>query len=132
MPYAPTVEAMANDSADITPGWLAAWPRRFQVAGLLVLAPVCAEYLSAYDESTGDALVLIGSLVIFVPLYGCPALLIREVCRRSGLAWTAIILMATAFGLMEAGVVDQSLFSLDYRHMETWDVGLRGTFIAPL
>jgi hypothetical protein len=36
------------------------WPRRLQIAGLLVLAPVCAEYLSAYDDSTGSPLALLG------------------------------------------------------------------------
>ena len=67
------------------------WPRRLQIAGLLVLAPVCAEYLAAYDDSTGDALLLIGNLIIFAPLYGAPALLIREVARRNGLGWIGII-----------------------------------------
>jgi hypothetical protein len=97
-----------------------------------VLAPVCAEYLSAYDDSTGDLIRLVGGLVIFIPLYGAPALLIREVCRRADLGWTGILLLATAFGLIEAGLVDQSLFSLDYRGIESWDASLRGTFVAPL
>jgi hypothetical protein len=108
------------------------WPRRLQIAGLLVLAPVCAEYLSAYDDSTGSPLALLGGLFIFIPLYGAPALLIREVSRRAGLGWLGIVLLAAAFGLTEAGVVDQSLFSLDYRHIESWDSGLRGTFLGPL
>ncbi len=111
---------------------LPAAPRRLQIAGLLVLAPVCAEYLAAYDNTTGDAVVLIGGLIIFAPLYGAPALLIREVARRAGLGWTGIILLAAAFGLIEAGIVDQSLFSLDYRDIASWDEGVRGTFIGPL
>jgi hypothetical protein len=45
-----------------------------QVALLLVLAPVCAEYLGAYDDSTGDPLALAAGLLIFSPLYGAPAL----------------------------------------------------------
>lgn len=105
---------------------------RARIAGLLVLAPVCAEYLSAYDDSTGDVVRLIGGLIVFSPLYGAPALLIREVGRRAGLGWPTIVLLAAVFGLTEAGLVDQSLFSLDYRHIESWDEGLRATFLAPL
>jgi hypothetical protein len=56
------------------------------VLALLVLAPICAEYLSAYDDSTGHPATLLGNLVIFIPLYGCSALLIREVARRPGSA----------------------------------------------
>lgn len=37
--------------------------------GLLVLAPVCAEYLWGYDDSTGHPATLIGNLVVFSPLY---------------------------------------------------------------
>ena len=40
------------------------WPRRIRVALLLVLAPICAEYLAAYDASTGDAAALLGALLI--------------------------------------------------------------------
>jgi hypothetical protein len=108
------------------------WPRRLQVAGLLVLAPVCAEYLTAYDSSTGDLLVLVGGLIIFVPLYGAPALLIREVARRCDLGWPGILLLSAAFGLTQAGLVDQSLFSLDYRQIESWDETLRATLVDPL
>ena len=129
---APRDVRRAPRSEPLEPAQESPWPRRLQIAALLVLAPVCAEYLAAYDNTTGDAVQLIGGLIIFSPLYGAPALLIREVSRRAGLGWVGIILLATAFGLMEAGVVDQSLFSLDYRHIESWDATLRGTFLAPL
>lgn len=108
------------------------WGRWAQVAGLLVLAPVCAEYLAAYDSSTGHPVQLLAGLIVFVPLYGCAALLIREVARRMGLGWVGILLLATAFGLLQAGVVDQSLFSPDYRGIDGWEEGYRRTLIAPL
>ncbi len=108
------------------------WLRGAQVVGLLLLAPVCAEYLAAYDSSTGHPAQLLGGLLIFVPLYGCPALLIRETARRAGLGSTGILLLGTAFGLLQAGVVDQSLFSPDYRAIEGWSDGFRATLIAPL
>lgn len=134
------VIALVAGTAALLAGWAARrpagtrldWRRAAQVTGLLVLAPVCAEYLSAYDDSTGHALQLVGNLVVFVPLYGCPALLIREVARRGRLGWVGIVLLATAFGLMQAGVVDQSLFSTDYRQIEGWDASYRATLIAPL
>jgi hypothetical protein len=111
-------------------------PRRqrtwWLVLSLLVLAPICAEYLSAYDGSTGHPQLLLGNLMIFIPLYGCSALLIREVARRGRLGWTGILLLATAFGLIEAGLVDQSLFSPDYRGLEGWEAIYQGTLIAPL
>jgi hypothetical protein len=106
--------------------------RAGQVLALLVLAPVCAEYLSAYDDSTGHPVQLVGNLVVFVPLYGCAALLIREVARRARLGWAGMLLLAAAFGLIEAGLVDQSLFSPDYRGLEGWDAMFGTTLIAPL
>ena len=33
---------------------------------------------------------LVGNLCVFMPLYGCPALLIREIARRRGLGWPGI------------------------------------------
>ena len=98
---------------------------------LLVLAPICAEYLSAYDDSTGHPATLLGNLIIFIPLYGCSALLIREVARRARLGWIGILLLATAFGLVEAGLIDQSLFSPDYRGLEGWAATYAATLIAP-
>lgn len=105
--------------------------RTAQLAGLLVLAPICAEYLAAYDNSTGHPIQLALGLMIFVPLYGCAALLIREVARRFELGWVGIVFLGVAFGLLQAGVVDQSLFSQDYRGIEGWESGYAATLIAP-
>ena len=110
-------------------------PRRrswWLVLALLVLAPICAEYLSAYDDSTGHPATLMGNLVIFIPLYGCSALLIREVARRARLGWIGILLLAAAFGFIQAGLIDQSLFSPDYRGLEGWDATYAATLIGPL
>ena len=85
-----------------------------------------------YADSTGRPLQLLGNLVVFVPLYGCPALLIRELARRARLGWVGIVPLGAAFGLVQAGVVDQSLFSTDYRQIAGWDVSYRATLIAPL
>lgn len=100
---------------------------------LLVVSPVCAEYLQAYEPaSTGDAAALLGGLLVLAPLYGAPALLIRETAVRARLHWTGILALAGAFGVLQAGVIDQSLFATSYRGYDDWDEQLRATFVAPL
>ena len=51
------------------------------------------------------------ALPFLVPLYGGGALLIREVTRRTGRGWPTILLLGAAYGVIEAGLVDQLLFS---------------------
>ena len=102
------------------------------VVCLLVLAPVCAEFLAAYDDSTGDPGALLLGLVFFVPLYGCPALLIRELARRTGMTWVGIVALATGFGIVQAGLVDQSIFRLSYRDLPEWVNWATPTYIEPL
>lgn len=106
--------------------------RWLPVLALAVLAPVCAEYLWGYDDSTGHPGELVGNLIVFTPLYGCPALLIREVARRRSLGWPAIVLLAAAFGVVEAGLVDQSMFSRDYRDIPYWHDMADPTYVAPI
>ena len=76
--------------------------------GLLVLAPVVGEYLLG-----NTPISQLGALVLFVPLYGCGALLVREVGRRLG-GWPTIGLFAAAYALLEEGPVDQMLFNPGY------------------
>jgi hypothetical protein len=102
-----------------------AWPRSLQVAALMVLAAICAESVAAYDATTGRPLELASGILFFAPLYGGPAVLIREAARRARLGWPAKVTMAAAFGLLDAGVIDQSLFSADYRGIEGWEQLLR-------
>ncbi|WNZ11878.1 hypothetical protein [Streptomyces sp. 11x1] len=80
------------------------------VAGLLVLSPISAEYLIGYGESTGRPLELLAGLLILAPLYGTVAVLIREITRRTGRGWPTILLLSAAFGVIQAGLIDQSLF----------------------
>ena len=88
---------------------------------VLLLSPVTAEYLIGYDDTTGNAAALVFGVFFFAPLYGAPAVLIREVTRRRGLGWPTMLLLAAAFGLIEAGLVDQSLFDPSYRDIDFWD-----------
>ena len=75
------------------------------VFGLLLLAPWVGEYL------LGNISVrLFVALPFLIPLYGGGALLIREVARRTGGGWPAILVLGAAYGVIEAGLVDQTLF----------------------
>lgn len=49
--------------------------------------------------------------MLLLPIYGGGALLIREVTRRTGRGWPTIFLLAAAYGVIEAGLADQSLFN---------------------
>jgi hypothetical protein len=90
------------------------WQRWAAVLGLLVLSPISAEYLVGYLDATGRPLDLLAGLVILGPLYGTVAVLIREVARRTGRGWPTILLLATAAGVIQAGLIDQSLFFRDF------------------
>lgn len=74
--------------------------------GLLFLAPWIGEFLLG-NVPAG----LFIALPFLVPLYGGGALLIREVTRRTGRGWPTILLLGMAYGVIEAGLVDQSLFN---------------------
>jgi hypothetical protein len=80
------------------------------VLGLAVAAPVCAEFVQGYLPITGDPLGLLAALLILSPLYGGAALLIRETAVRSGRGWPGILLLGTSFGVLQAGIIDLSLF----------------------
>jgi hypothetical protein len=109
------------------------WLRRIAPAlGVFFLAPLTAEYLIGYDTSTGDFGALLFGLLFFAPLYGGPALIIREVVRRSGRGWPTMILLALGFGIIQAGLIDHSLFNPSYRDIEYWQDMLEPTFIPAL
>jgi hypothetical protein len=75
---------------------------------LIVLAPTIAEVLLGnilFDSN------FVGALVMNTLLYGSGAILIREVARRRHLGWLGIVVLALAFGVVEEGLVLQSLFN---------------------
>lgn len=47
-------------------------------------------------------------------MYWGGALLIREVARRTGRRWATMLPLALAYGLLEAGLLDESLFNPSY------------------
>ena len=80
------------------------------VLAVLLLAPWFAEM-----SWGGYPLTDIPVILLFLgPMYGGAAVLIREIARRSGRGWPTIVLLAAAFGVLQAGLVDQSLFNPAY------------------
>lgn len=75
-------------------------------AGLFLLSPLVGEYLLG-----NVSIVEIWALPVLALMYGGGALLIREVARRTGRGWPTILTLGLAYGLLEAGLIDQTLFS---------------------
>jgi hypothetical protein len=82
------------------------------VVTLFFLAPFVAEFL------LGDSsLAMLGLMLLFAPMYGGGAILIREAARRTGRGWPTMLLLAAAYALIEEGFTTQSLFNPNYLHM---------------
>ncbi|WP_433213389.1 hypothetical protein ACQP00_01895 [Dactylosporangium sp. CS-047395] len=77
--------------------------------GLFFLAPLVGEFLLG-----NTPIVLLPAIVVFAPLYGGGALLIRELARRRGLGWPNMLILALAYGVLEEGFTTQSLFNPNY------------------
>ncbi|MET8355454.1 hypothetical protein [Micromonospora sp. NPDC005171] len=84
--------------------------RLLPVIALLLLAPWAAE-CSWGGFAIDDFLPV---LIFLGPMYGGAAILIREAARHLGAGWPTIVLLAAAFGVLQAGLVDQSLFNPHY------------------
>jgi hypothetical protein len=85
---------------------------------LVVLAPVVAEFLLA-DFTVRNLPILI----VLMPLYGCGALLIREIARRAHRGWATIVLLALGYALLEEAFLTQSLFNPNYVGQRLLDYG---------
>lgn len=84
--------------------------RRLRPAiGLFFLAPLVAEFLLGNLPIT-----FLPAIVVLAPMYGGGALLIREIVRRRDLGWPNILILATAYGVLEEGLTTQSLFNPNY------------------
>lgn len=73
---------------------------------LVVLAPLSAEVTLG-----STPLRMIWLVLLWLPIYGAGVLLIREIARRHGLRWPALLLLGLAYGIVEEGVALQALSS---------------------
>lgn len=85
---------------------------------LALLAPLTAEYLSG-----SLSFAQLGALPAMVAMYGGGAVLIRELARRTGRGWPTILLLGLAYGLVEEGIADQSLFNPHFMGLRLLDPG---------
>lgn len=106
--------------------------RSAQVVGLLGLSAIGAELLAAYGEGTGHPGAIAFSLVFFGALYGAPALLARDLVRRRGWGWPSLLLVFAALGVVQACLIDQSMFSADYGGYEGWEEIRAATLVPAL
>lgn len=83
---------------------------------LAVTSAVTAEFLLGDQYLGGMAPIgqQVVQLVLYTAFYGSAAVLIREIARRTGHGWPSILTMALAFGMLEEGVLTQSLFNPNY------------------
>lgn len=103
-----------------------------QVLGLLALSGIGAELLAAYSGSTGDPGAIAFALVFFGALYGAPALLARDLVRRLGWGWPSLLAMFAVLGVVQACLIDQSLFAADYGGYAGWVENREPTLIPAL
>lgn len=76
---------------------------------LIFLAPFVGELLLG-----NTPLRLLPSYFLLIPMYGFGALFIRELSRRTGRGWPTILILGVAYGVVEEGLGDMSLFNPNF------------------
>jgi hypothetical protein len=101
-------------------------PRHRRAALVLaVLAPLCAEV------SLGTVGVRMAwAWLVFAPIYSAGALFLREILRRTGGGYANVLLLGVAYGLVEEGLVLQSLTSPHLYGAAQWGPRLFGVNTA--
>lgn len=88
------------------------------IGSLFLLSPFIAEFVLGNLPAKMLAVMLLLGL-----MYGTGAIFIRELVRSTGRGWLTLLLLATAYGFIEEGLVTQSLFNPDYMHFRLLDYG---------
>jgi hypothetical protein len=92
--------------------------RRRLIWALVATAPLVAEFASGNLPVS-----YLWLLVIYAPLYGGAAVVIREVGRRSARPWPVIFTLGLAYGVVEESFISFSLFNRDYAGLRLLDFG---------
>jgi hypothetical protein len=92
------------DTTTTPSGWRewGVWP----IVLLVVIPTTVAEVL--FGSTTLSDL---GGVVLEAGLYGCGAILIREVVRRRGGSWPSLLLLGAAYGTIEEGLLEPTWFN---------------------
>ena len=85
---------------------------------LMVLSPLVAEYLSG-----SLSMSQINVLPFMMLLYGAGAVRARELARRTHRGWATILFLGLAYGILEEGIVCQSLFNPHFHGLRLLDYG---------
>jgi hypothetical protein len=103
--------------------WFAAPVSRLRrpVVVVLFLAPALGEWLST--ASSPLEMLWPPALVLLVSLYGCGALLCREIARRHSLGLRGLCMLGAAYAVFEEALVDRFWF-----HPRPTDEGGLGTY----
>ncbi|SDT28116.1 hypothetical protein [Microlunatus soli] len=83
---------------------------------LAVVSPLTAEFLlgDQYLQGFAPAPAQIVMFLAFVAFYGMAAVLIRELGRRLRVGWPGLLLLALGYGIVEEGLITQTLFNPHY------------------
>lgn len=85
---------------------------------LAFLSPLIAEFLLG-----NMSIDLLWALVVLAPFYGGGALLVREASLRWHVGWPGRFALGLAYGVIEEGLVTQSLFNPNYLGLRLLDYG---------
>ncbi|HEX4214617.1 MAG TPA: hypothetical protein VIA06_14970, partial [Candidatus Dormibacteraeota bacterium] len=112
-------ESLGTPGPAVRRGWRdwRGWP----IVLLLVIPTTVAEVL--FGSTTLSDLP---GVVLEAGMYGCGAILIREVVRRRGGSWPSLLLLGAAYATVEEGLVEPTWFTPQLFHTH-WGV-LAGVF----
>ena len=91
------------------------------VLALVVLAPVVAEVLPGFTRVTAIPFAILPELGI----WGCGAVLIRELTRRRGLGWASMVVLGIALAVAEEFVIQQTSLA-PLAGLAVWEYGRAG------
>jgi len=97
------------------------WPCIPPWLALLLVSPAIGEVLSG--SSPPRELLNAVALLFLAGLYGCGALLAREIAFRWHKGWPSIVALGAAYGIIEEGLMTKSFFDPGWM-----DVGILGSY----
>lgn len=80
---------------------------------LFLIAPMAGELITS--SAPPFIFFIPWVFILFALLYGCGAILIREMAMRWQTGWTGILLMGAAYGILEEGLGAKSFFDPNWR-----------------
>lgn len=92
---------------------------------LFFIAPLVSEVLAGSTplDLMGNPAIFLIVFLLEALLYGSGAILIREIARRAGRGWLAILGLGLAFGVLEEGLITESFFNPDYLGLHLLGLG---------